>query len=82
MRKQYGRLFRRWFLSIGDVMRSCGISRSSLIRLEQRGLITPHRIPHNGRRYYTAEDVDRINQLRTPRLVPKNAGKRMEKSAS
>ena len=69
-------------MSIGDVMRNCGISRSSLIRLEQRGLITPHRTPHNGRRYYTAEDMDRINQLRTPRMVPKNVGKRMGKSAS
>ena len=75
MRKYNCGLPTRWFLSIGDVMRSCGISRSSLIRLEQRGLITPHRILHNGRRYYTAEDVDRINQLRTPRLVPKKAKK-------
>ncbi len=76
MRKYNWRSSTRWFLSIGDVMRSCGISRSSLIRLEQRGLIVPHRIAHNGRRYYTVEDVERINQLRTPKLPLKKRRRR------
>ena len=57
------------FLRIGKLMRICKIHRTSLYRLEQRGLITPHRILHSGWRYYTWKDVARINRLRMPVLL-------------
>ena len=50
---------------IGDVMRLLGVSRSTLWRWEQRGIVTPYR-DHRGYRYY---DQTQIGEMRE-RLQP------------
>lgn len=43
---------------------ACGLSRSSLIRLEERGLLVPARInPESGYRYYDNNNITRILQI-------------------
>lgn len=42
----------------------CGLSRSTLLRLEERGLLTPAYIsPKSGRRYYDNHNISRILQI-------------------
>jgi len=43
---------------------ACGLSRSTLIRMEERGLLTPAYInPDSGRRYYDNHNISRILQI-------------------
>ena len=43
---------------------ACGVSRSTLMRLEEKGLLTPAYIaPESGRRYYDNHNVARIVQI-------------------
>lgn len=49
---------------ITEVARACGLSRSTLMRMEEKGLITPVYIAkESGRRYYDSHDVARILQI-------------------
>mgnify|MGYP004571971799 FL=1 len=49
---------------ITETARACGLSRSTLMRLEEKGLLTPAYIaPDSGRRYYDNHNVARIMQI-------------------
>ena len=49
---------------ITEAARACGLSRSTLMRLEQKGLLMPAYIaPESGRRYYDNFNVARILQV-------------------
>lgn len=49
---------------ITEAAHACGLSRSTLMRMEEKGLLTPACIaPESGRRYYDNHDVARILQI-------------------
>lgn len=49
---------------ITQAAKACGISRSTLLRLEERGLLAPAYIaPASGRRYYDNHNISRILQI-------------------
>lgn len=49
---------------ITQAAKVCGLSRSTLLRLEERGLLTPAYItPKSGRRYYDNNNITRILQI-------------------
>ena len=49
---------------ITEAARACGLSRSTLMRMEERGLLTPaYTAPDSGRRYYDNHNVARILQI-------------------
>ena len=51
--------------SIQQAARACNLSRSSLIRLENKGLLTPaYTDPNSGYRYYDTNNISRILQIR------------------
>lgn len=52
------------FFTIHQAAHACGISRSSLIRLEEKGLLVPARTnPASGYRYYDNNNITRILQI-------------------
>lgn len=60
MKKTTKRLFQ-----ITEAAHACGLSRSTLMRMEEKGLITPSCIAEeSGRRYYDNHDVARILQIK------------------
>lgn len=49
---------------ITEAAHACGLSRSTLMRMEKKGLLTPAYIAaESGRRYYDSHDVARILQI-------------------
>ena len=49
---------------ITEAARACGLSRSTLLRMEEKGLVTPaYTAPDSGRRYYDNHNVARIMQI-------------------
>lgn len=49
---------------ITEAAHACGLSRSTLLRMEEKGLLTPACIaPDSGRRYYDNHNVARIMQI-------------------
>lgn len=49
---------------IAEAARACGLSRSTLLRMEEKGLVTPaYTAPDSGRRYYDNHNVARIMQI-------------------
>lgn len=49
---------------ITEAAKACGLSRSTLLRLEEKGLLTPAYIsPESGRRYYDNHNVARVLQI-------------------
>ena len=47
--------------TVGQVCKSCGISRSTILRMENRGLLSPARIDKNtGYRYYDIYNVTKV----------------------
>ena len=49
---------------ITQAAKVCGLSRSTLLRLEERGMITPaYTAPKSGRRYYDNDNISRILQI-------------------
>ena len=49
---------------ITEAAHACGISRSTLMRMEEKGLLTPVYIaPESGRRYYDNHNIARILQI-------------------
>ncbi len=52
------------FFSIHQVGKSCGVSRSTLMRLEERGLLTPAQVDEEtGYRWYDNHNVSQIMQI-------------------
>ena len=49
---------------ITEAARACGLSRSTLMRIEEKGLLTlAYTAPDSGRRYYDNHNVARILQI-------------------
>ena len=58
---------------ITEAARACGLSRSTLLRMEEKGLLTPAYIsPDSGRRYYDNHNVARILQIEKFRAMGVN----------
>lgn len=50
--------------SITRAANACGVSRSTILRMEERGLLTPaYTAPNSGRRYYDNHNIARILQI-------------------
>ena len=59
MKKDIKNLFQ-----ITEAAQACGLSRSTLLRMEEKGLLPPAYIaPDSGRRYYDNHNVARIMQI-------------------
>ena len=55
---------------ITEAAHACSLSRSTLLRLEERGLLTPaYTAPESGRRYYDNHNVARIMQIEKLRAM-------------
>ena len=53
------------FFTIGQVVQSCGLSRATILRLEEKGLLKPARIDvKSGYRYYDNHNVSQIMQIK------------------
>lgn len=53
----------RFLFTVKDITNSCGISRATLIRMEQSGFLTPYKIDENtGYRYYDTNNIAQIGQ--------------------
>lgn len=51
--------------SISQAAHACGVSRSTLMRMEEKGLITPFYInPSSGRRYYDPYNISQVMQTK------------------
>ena len=49
------------FFTVGQVCKCCGVSRSTILRMENRGLLSPARVDKNtGYRYYDIYNVTKI----------------------
>lgn len=54
---------RRKLFSIKEAARACGVSRSTLLRMEKDGFLTPYRVdPNTGYRYYDLQNVAAVGQ--------------------
>ncbi len=59
MKKDIKNLFQ-----ITEAAQACGLSRSTLMRMEEKGLLTPAYIsPTSGRRYYDNHNVARVLRI-------------------
>lgn len=57
---------KKQLFAITQAANACGLSRSTLLRMEERGLLAPAYIePSNGRRYYDNHNIARILQIQT-----------------
>ena len=53
----------RALFSIKEMCEICGISRASLLRLEEDGFLLPYRVnPDTGYRYYDMQNVTAVGQ--------------------
>lgn len=56
--------------AITEAAHACGLSRSTLLRLEARGLLTPaYTSPDSGRRYYDNYNIARVLQIEALRAM-------------
>lgn len=54
---------KRRLFTIKEMSQACGISRTTLIRLEESGFLKPYRVdPDSGYRYYDADNIAAIGQ--------------------
>ncbi len=54
---------KRQEFTVSEVSKACGVSRTTLIRMEESGFLKPYRIdPYSGYRYYDAQNVAAIGQ--------------------
>ena len=54
----------KFLFQISEAARACGVSRSTLMRMEEKGLLAPAYIaPDSGRRYYDNHNVARVLQI-------------------
>jgi DNA-binding transcriptional MerR regulator len=56
-------------LRIGQAAQASGMSTASIRFYEQHGLLSPALRADNGYRHYSAQDVDRLRQIRTCRSL-------------
>lgn len=53
----------RYLFTVKDVCHTCGISRATLLRIEESGFLTPYKIDaKTGYRYYDAQNIAQIGQ--------------------
>ena len=53
----------RFLFTIKEVAHACGISRTTLLRMEESGFLAPYRINEKtGYRYYDAQNIAQIGQ--------------------
>ena len=53
------------YFTIGQVCKVCGISRSTILRLEEKGLLTPaHCDEQSGYRYYDNHNINKVLQIK------------------
>ena len=54
---------RRKLFSIKEAAHACGVSRSTLLRMEEDGFLTPYRVdPNTGYRYYDLQNIATVGQ--------------------
>ena len=54
---------KRKLFTITEVARACGVSRSTLLRMEESGFLKPFRVdPETGYRYYDLSAVSAVGQ--------------------
>lgn len=54
---------KRFLFTIREAAHACGVSRATLLRMEESGFLTPHTIdPDTGYRYYDAQNIAQIGQ--------------------
>ena len=54
---------KRHLFTVKDVSRACGISRATLLRMEESGFLTPYQVdPDSGYRYYDTGNIAAIGQ--------------------
>ena len=59
------RFFLKDFFTISEVSKVCNVSRSTIMRLEERGLLTPAHIDEqSGYRYYDNHNINKILQIK------------------
>ena len=69
----------RELFQINEAAKACGLSRSTLLRMEDKGLLTPaYTSPESGRRYYDNHNVARIMQIEKFRAMGLNTEQIME----
>lgn len=53
----------RFLFTIREAAHACGVGRTTLLRMEECGFLTPYRIdPNTGYRYYDAQNIAQIGQ--------------------
>ena len=53
----------RWLFTIKEMTQACGVSRTTLIRMEEDGFLKPYRVdPDSGYRYYDLQNVTAVGQ--------------------
>ncbi len=53
----------RFLFTIKDISKACGVSRATLLRMEESGFLTPCKVDENtGYRYYDANNIAQIGQ--------------------
>ncbi len=53
----------RKLFTVKEMCRACGVSRATLIRMEEDGFLTPYRVdPDTGYRYYDTQNVTAVGQ--------------------
>ena len=60
----------RQLFTVKDFSRACGVSRTSLIRMEECGFLKPYRIdPDTGYRYYDAHNAAEVGQFQLLQML-------------
>ena len=61
---------KRKLFTISEVTRACGVSRATLIRMEESGFMKPFRIdPDTGYRYYDMQNISAIGQYQRLQVI-------------
>ncbi len=50
-------------MSVTELARSCGVSRTTVLYYESEGLLEPARRTQSGYRQYGARELDRLRQI-------------------
>lgn len=68
---------KKQLFQITEAAHTCGLSRSTLMRMEEKGLLMPaYTAPDSGRRYYDNHNVARILQIEKFKAMGLSAGDR------
>ena len=53
-----------YLFKIGQLAKACSVSRATILRMEEDGLLSPaHKDPDSGYRYYSVDDLLRVRQV-------------------